>query len=141
MEDRYLFKAKSKRTGQWVEGFYFLMAYEGGEIPCIGTDPLNANDYSEIHRYCYEEIESETLCQCTGLTDKNGKLISEGDIFLAGYWKWKCKVVWDSERAAFIGLTNDKEAEIVYVSMKDRQNLSAVEVIGNIFDNPELMEV
>lgn len=77
--------------------------------------------------------------QYTGLRDKNGIEIYEGDIILAGHYKWKCKVVWDEECARFIGLTNEEDVKIVYVDMKDRNHESAVEVIGNIYENPELL--
>lgn len=77
--------------------------------------------------------------QCTGLTDKNGKYIYEGDVILVGYYKCKCKVVWDEKHARFIGLTNDKDVKLVYIDMVGRNNESAVEVIGNIYDNPELL--
>lgn len=76
--------------------------------------------------------------QYTGLRDKNGKEIYDGDIILAGYYKWKSKVVWDEKCARFIGLTNDKDVNIVYVDMVDKDDKSAVEVIGNIYENPEL---
>lgn len=77
--------------------------------------------------------------QYAGIHDKNGVEICEGDIVLAGYYKWKCKVVWDEKCARFIGLTNDKDVGIVYIDMIDKNNDSAVEVIGNIYENPELL--
>lgn len=80
------------------------------------------------------------LMQYTGLHDKNGKDIYEGDIILAGYYKWKSKVVWDEKCARFIGLTNDKDVNIVYVDMVDKDDKSTVVVIGNIHENPELLD-
>lgn len=77
--------------------------------------------------------------QYTGLHDKNGVEVYEGDIILAGHHQWKCKVVWDEECARFIALTNEKDVRIIYVDMKDRNQESAVEVIGNIYENPELL--
>lgn len=89
---------------------------------------------------CAYLVKAESLCQSTGLTDKNNVRIFENDIILAGFYKWKCKVVWDNENARFICYTNDKDVKIVYVGMVDKDNKSALEVIGNIFDNPELLK-
>lgn len=80
------------------------------------------------------------VMQYTGLTDKNGVRIYEGDIIVAGNYKWKCKVVWDERCARFIGMTYDKDIKIVYVDMVDKDNKSTVEVIGNIYENPELLD-
>lgn len=89
------------------------------------------------------EIQPETICQYTGLIDKNGKKIWEGDI--VGYWdtystenglsEADCigKVVWDDETISF-QVTNRLSAESYEV-------LDECSVIGNVFDNPELLEV
>lgn len=87
----------------------------------------------------WRELDDFVLMQYTGLKDKNGREIYEGDIILAGHYMWKCKVVWDEKCARFIGLTNDKDVSIVYVGMVDKNNESAVEVVGNIYENPELL--
>lgn len=79
------------------------------------------------------------VMQYTGLKDKNATEIYEGDIILAGHYKWKCKVIWDKKCARFIGITNDKDVKIVYVDMVDKNGISAVEVVGNIYENPELI--
>lgn len=145
MKDRYLYRAKRLDNGEWIEGSLITgVFFRGGQnipyILCPGKADYDCfEDFGEGNGIF--EIDPSTLCQSTGLKDKNGNLIFEGDIFLAGYWQWLCKVVWDSERAGFIGLTNDKDVKIVYVDMVDKHNMSAVEIIGNIFDNPELLEV
>jgi len=139
MQDRYLFRGKRLDNEEWVEGFYWR----------IQNDDSSYDEYILLDITCHIsnltqtrfKIDPSTVGQCTGLRDKNGRLIFEGDIFLAGYYKWKCKVVRDEKCARFIGLTNDKDVKIVYVEMVDKHDISAVEVVGNIFDNPELLEV
>ena len=101
-----------------------------------GYDCIEQEDII-LHR---EENEVE-LMQSTGLKDKNGVEIYDGDIILAGYYKWMCKVVWDDKCARFIALTNDKDVKIVYIDMVDKNDISAIEVIGNIYENPDLLEV
>ena len=86
--------------------------------------------------------DESTICQCKGLRDKNGKLIWENDI--VAYWdtyntenglaEADCvgKVIWDDETISF-QVTNRLSAESYDV-------LDECDVMGNIFDNPELLE-
>ena len=127
MEDRYLFKAKH---------------FEEWHIGNIVKEPdgLYIRDIKE-NVMAYIDDES-TICQCTGLRDKNGKLIWENDI--VAYWdayntengqaEMDCigKVVWDDETISF-QVTNRLSAESYEV-------LDECSVIGNIFDNLELLE-
>ena len=126
MEDRYLFKAKH---------------FEEWHIGNIVKEPdrLYIRDIKE-NVMAYIDDES-TICQCTGLKDKNGKLIWENDV--VGFWdtystengqaEMDCigKVVWDDETISF-QVTNRLSAESYEV-------LDECCVIGNIFDNPELI--
>lgn len=121
MKDRYLFKAKRIDNGEWVIGFYVRV----NESDFICTRQL-------IHGGLYTvsksfKVDTSTICQCTGLKDKNGKLIWENDIL---------KYEWDRTRIDFIKY----QAPIFTYSKTMRWSLQQDEVIGNIFDNPELLE-
>ncbi len=131
MEDRYLFKAKRIDNGEWVQGYLYGI-WEKRYVLWGMT-----NDIPDMI-----EVEQSTICQCTGLKDKNGKLIWENDV--VGFWdaystengqaEADCigKVVWDDETISF-QVTNRLSAESYEV-------LDECGVIGNIFDNPELLE-
>ena len=125
MEDRYLFKAKRLDTHDWILGF--LSMHKTGKYfirPVCGSASSS------------EEVEKNTICQCTGLKDKNGKLIWENDII-------KCKfgiavAVWDkSEWRIKLVKDNIWRKDLHYWVVEDNQR---TEVVGNIFDNPELLE-
>ena len=134
MEDRYLYRAKRLDNGEWVQGYLvydnrdklyrIIMEIQYSTGTCITTD--NA-----------PRVDSSTICQCTGLKDKNGKLIWENDII-------KCKfgiavAVWDkSEWRIKLVKDNIWRKDLHYWVVEDNQR---TEVVGNIFDNPELLEV
>lgn len=86
MEDRYLFKAKRADNGEWVIGNLITNVFFrlGQSIPYI-LCPDKA-EYDCFEDFTEEngifEVRPDTICQCTGLRDKNGKLIWEGDIIL-----------------------------------------------------------
>lgn len=135
-----LFRAKRIDNGEWVEGQYAYILNphtESGEpikhLICNGTNIFN------------DEIDPETLCQYTGLTDKNGNRIWENDIVDAsGEW-WNAfgpaghdspiiNVEWIDELTGFDPFANYDCDCGVYI------NANGCEVIGNIFDNPELLK-
>ena len=140
-----LFKAKRKDNGKWVEGYYCKI---NETTYCVEEDykrfPVSTHHYILVetmtdwglpNRFLQYEIDPDTICQYAGLTDKNGKKIWENDIVEIpsedGYFK--CE--WEEDTARYVfngdGLTVDFDNYWNY----------EVEVIGNIFDNPELLEV
>lgn len=130
MEDRYLFKAKRIDNGEWVQGVPFEI--EGKKVILINDNKnLLRVHYLEENMWTAEiyaiEVDESTICQCTGLKDKNGNLVWENDIV---------KYDWGGTRIDFI----EYQPPIFTYSKSMRWNLQQDEVIGNIFDNPELLE-
>ena len=120
MNNRYLYRAKRKKDGEWVEGAYYIEPYtDKCFIIQWNSTGLGFNEFIEV--------DEESVCQCTGLKDKNGNLIWENDIL---------KYKWDGEERIDI---IKYEAPIFTYSKSMRWSLYRDEVIGNIFDNPELM--
>ena len=132
MEDRYLFRGKRIDNGEWVEGALF-----NGESHCIIGQEIKFSPYTEHEcKIVGYEVDRDTICQCTGLKDKSGKLIWENEII-------KCKfgiavAVWDkSEWRIKLVKDNIWRKDLHYWVVEDNQR---TEVVGNIFDNPELLE-
>ena len=86
--------------------------------------------------------EDLVLMQSTGLKDKNGKEIFEGDILAveADDGVIILKVSWDDEHALFVIKTKKFNEEAALAELVD-DNSYPFEVIGNIYENPELLEV
>ena len=133
MDDRYLYRAKRTDNGEWVIGYLYRLSEK--YPPFI----MLSDRYGESH-----EVDPSTICQCTALKDKNGKLIWENDIcrrillptkrietnFRIAYVPYKCCLSAIDLDGSNITFLSD------YIN-----NQYEVEVIGNIFDNPELLEV
>lgn len=110
---------------QWVDGVY--MTYD----ECIEVDPETVGDY-------------------TGLTDRNNKMIFEGDIVTGTAYssEWIGVIVWIDEIAAFgvkylcrTDPTAWENSSILKAVSRGRHDKFAAQIIGNIYDNPELLEV
>lgn len=136
MEDRYLYKAKRLDNGEWVVGYYAVIGERNVIIEkCVENyycpDTCESRHGNKIH-----EVNSKTICQYTGLKDKNGKLIWENDI--ANTQCGKAIVVWDKAewRIKWIKDTIWRKDLHFWTNEDDWK----CEVIGNIFDNPELLE-
>lgn len=138
MENRFLFRGKRIDNGEWIVGSLIVDKHQhietGEQIEIIGIYPSEYKDFSK-------RIDPSTICQCTGLKDKNGKLIFENDI-LSGHIDnefpenetRKC-VVWHEN-----GWCTNEPGCDDYEELDDFDSEN-FEVIGNVFDNPELLEV
>lgn len=129
-----LFKAKCIDNGKWVEGCY-QKRYDllGNEEHLI----FHADSYKVWE---YAEIDPETLCEFTGRCDKNGKRIWENDILTAhldeSYPEY---VTYETVEWGVAGWVTH-EANSIDRQYLDEFDLEHFEVIGNIFDNKELLQ-
>ena len=158
MKDRYLFKAKRLNNGEWVTGS--LITCEDGTYK-IATSYLDGDTNIAI-LICAYEVDRDTICQCTGLKDKNGNLIWENDILMCydntdnlvkvAYGEFDVidadslnvsdsVIGWHHEVVSMDAL---KKHELLRYDMLPLTEyyiqLMESKRIGNIFDNPELLE-
>ena len=149
MEDRYLFKAKRTDNGEWVIGGLIALPTGEYEISNKCNNPPDCDSMWDKVVITHK-VDPTTICQCTGLKDKNGKLIWENDIvkcvdvnaeteFFAvvefgnpnGFYSWgyQLKHIWGDEPNLDILLWIDME-----------ETGATCEIIGNVFNNKELLE-
>lgn len=128
-----LFRGKTE-NGEWWYGDLFHTR----KRVFIRKPILPAGTYYE-----HDEVIPDTVGQYTGLTDKNGKRIFEGDICSDGFrilvircdfYQWNCKVI------ASYGLTKGLDFPLWQWDNCPENGCRKLEVIGNIHDNPELLK-
>ena len=141
-----LFKGKRADNGEWVEGYY---AYQRKSL----TDKeryyiLTNNGFG----FSWQNIVPETLCQYSGLTDKNENKIFEGDIISYQRDNEDCpfpnkdtnkrigRVFFQDFRASFAVAEGRNGSDMLNQDLyRYVRGGNRTEVIGNIFDNPELL--
>ena len=140
----YLFRGNRKDNGEWIEGYVFDDDLIGSSKVFVGAVVIENNKITGTFFY---EVIPETVGQFTGLTDKNGKKIFEGDIVHAIY---KLGYTGIPDKDFGIGVIRYNGTyyggaayQIDIIGEPGRRVFSAslqVEVIGNIHDNPELLK-
>jgi uncharacterized phage protein (TIGR01671 family) len=147
MKDRYLFRGKNVPEKEWVIGH--LVSFRDNEL----LDGIRTkNEYGTQHTV---KVDPETVGQCTGLRDKNGKLVFEGDVFGISnsdeniknkYYrvvKWAVGGYWladDTNHGEPLENGISINRSTVGITEFIRQQGLDYAVIGNIHDNPELIE-
>ena len=134
MNDRYLYRAKRKDNCEWVfGGLSYCEKTNAYFITNMGKDHIS---YICFH----QEVDPESICQCTGLKDNNGNLIWENDI-MEGHLDeehpedvTRTRVLWYEN-----GWYTKEIGIIDYEPLSDFDSEN-FEVIGNSFGNPELLE-
>lgn len=131
-----LFRGKSRYENRWVYGAYSLWDY-CSETQTMTTD-ASIIDYND--ECLWIRVIPETVGQYTGLTDKNGKKIFEGDIVKTKTGRL-CEVYWFSSPNMLGWDLRPVEFKNQAPTSYDLFKSDNLEVVGNIHDNPEVLEV
>lgn len=161
--DKHICKAKDIETSEWVYGYYVAIPeeYGHGELVHAIFDPNKCEHIymGEYKDYGWHEVDPKTICQCAGWCDSNKTLIFEKDIVeFVGPNTHRDLIWWNNEMSEMEAIPvdgiefngydfwNSKYPKANYSSfclmMQDPYgDFKEIKVIGNIVDNPELLEV
>lgn len=135
-----LFKAKQIDNGEWIEGSLIDLDIDSGY--CYIVQPYKKASILPIIFLITDRmklVDPETLCQFTGLCDKNGKRIWENDVvwLVCDGKEHIYQIVWDNSELDFKATKGEENYGTHYEYLLCCEE---IEVIGNIFDNPELLQ-
>lgn len=131
-----LFRGKRKDSGEWITGQLLKVTLNDITAYLIFEDKFTFT-LGAINALSHAAVEPETVGECTGLRDKNGKLIFEGDILDGGDFNGEDgygEVCW------YDGAW-EVSSEEVCGTFHENYNSREFEIIGNVYDDYELLEV
>ena len=166
-----LFRGKRTDNGEWVYGYYTKARYYLNEKEMHVIFAPDGEAFPRCEFSDYEEVDPETVCQFTGLYDRNGGKSVEGDIILYHHKVKKLVPCEDATQEEILhhgldpesgfGLAYRPKRTIRYKGnvtidpicgtdlnlnnncqwwrCENDGQLTSVEIIGNIYDNPELL--
>lgn len=129
-----LFRGKRTDNGEWVYGSFCMDALELKNGLC-GVDGFIRRYDADAGKMQMYEVDRETVGQFSGLTDKNGKKIFEGDVLLVSDTDTAI-VEYDETAAMFMTVFGYAEGDFTSLC----NQYPDIKIIGNIHDNPELLE-
>ena len=144
---QFKYRAKQYYTGKWVYGSSVIFCddccYIDKDDECY-VKPYDFNDNTDFIELASVMCENTTVCQFTGLHDKNGKEIYEGD-FIRSFDSNRNEILhhieWDNSNARFVAvIKSNSELPMPMKSSISQEWMTDMEkeVIGNIYDNTEL---
>ena len=160
--DRHIYRAKVICSDKWVYGYYVCVPNERNHntLHLIISQDCFCYSYNEFLRTNIYEVDPNTVCQCIGWKDSNNTLIFENDI--VGFGKpnsyrhkelvWFCKEMNMLTSVPLDGIEfngydyyNSKYPNVEYSTLclmlqDPYRDFSEIKVLGNIIDNPELLE-
>ena len=134
-----LFRGKRADNGEWVSGYY-----------CRAFSQINGKDsvpaIQEVDCFYYRAVDPSTVGQYTGLADKTGKKVFEGDILRETIFGNYFEVWYDEKKCAFMARCVKQVALPTIYRIGESFRLAdrcaeTIQIIGNAHDNPELLGV
>lgn len=141
----HIFKAKRLNNNEWVQGTLFeYIAGQCGimQIRCMTRiNPVDEDGYYNIYDVFCPKVNPNTICEFTGVNDKNDKMIFEGDIIRNHRFDETLYVRWDEEGLIWKLIPKDSKKDEYKTYELNEINIEAAwgdtpsyEIIGNIYD-------